>query len=59
MTIDEVVEVAEKNEENMEEVLQPYVQSMAKTVQFFIKSKSKKYLKMNFHMELTMEQMIN
>lgn len=35
VTIDEVDEMAKSSEENMKKLLRPYVQSMAKTIQFF------------------------
>jgi hypothetical protein len=56
---DEVVEVAKKKKENMEEVPQPIVQSMANVGQFSIQLESRKHLEVNFHMESAMEQMIN
>jgi hypothetical protein len=36
-TFDEVAKVAEKKEENMEEVPRPTMQSIANVIQFFIK----------------------
>jgi len=56
---DEATEVAKKKEENMEEILQPIVQSMLKAIHFFIEPKLQKHLEINFHMESAMEKMIN
>jgi len=36
VTIDEVDEMAKNSEENMKKLLRPYVQSMAKTIQFLL-----------------------
>jgi hypothetical protein len=43
----------------MEEFMWPTMQSMAKTIHFSIELEPQKHLEMNFHMESTMEQMIN
>jgi len=58
-TFDEAVEVAEKKDVSMEEVPQPNVQSMVKTVQFSTELELRKYLKVSSCMESAMEQMIN
>jgi len=59
VTFDEAAEVAEKKEVNMEEVPQPTVQSMVKTIQFLTEPKLRKHPKVSSRMESTMEQMIN
>ncbi len=58
-TFDEAAEVAEKKEVNVEEVPQPTVQSMVKTIQFLTKPELRKHLEVNSRMESAMEQMIN
>jgi hypothetical protein len=59
VTFDEAADVAEKKEVSMEEVPQPTVQSMVKTVQFSIEPELRKHPKVSSRMESAMEQMIN
>ncbi len=59
VTFDEAAEVAEKKEVSMEEVSQPTMQSMVKTVQFSIEPKLWKHPEVSSRMESAMEQMIN
>jgi hypothetical protein len=58
-TFDETTEVAEKKDVSMEEVPQPTVQAMVKTVQFSTEPKLRKHPEVSSHMESAMEQMIN
>jgi hypothetical protein len=58
-TFDQITEVTENKEVNMEEVPQPTMQSMVKTVQFSIDPELQKHPKVSSRMELAMEQMIN
>jgi len=58
-TFDEMAKVAEKKEENIKEVPRPTMQSMVKTIIFSIEPESWKHSKVNFCMEVAMEQMIN
>ncbi len=58
-TFNEVTEVAEKKEVSMEEVPQPTVQSMVKTIQFSTEPELRKHSEVSSRMESAMEQMIN
>jgi hypothetical protein len=56
---DEATKVAKKKEENMEEVPQPIVQSIANVIQFSTKLEPQKHLEVNPHMELAMINQMN